>query len=71
MLVGFLIVAAFVILTLFAVDRHFCLKDAERDLKEFLGDLEVARDLSSDAARVHYTATVSATKALIRRNFKL
>ena len=69
-MLAFVIIAAFVILALFAIDRHFYLKDVEKDLKLTLGDFLIARDLSSDQVRVHYQATVSSLKSLIRRHFK-
>ena len=69
-MLAFVIIAAFVILALFAIDRHFYLKDVEKDLNLLLGDFLIARDLSSDQVRVHYQATVSSLKSLIRRHFK-
>jgi hypothetical protein len=69
-MLAFAIIAAFIVLILFLVDRHLCLKDVEKDLKLTLGDFLIARDLSSDQVRVHYQATVSSLKSLIRRHFK-
>lgn len=71
LLLYFLVAAALVVITLVAVDRHLCLKDLEKDLKEYLGDLLVARDCSEGQVRVHYQATVSGIKSLIRRHFNL
>ena len=57
-------------LVIFAADRHLCLKDVEKDLKLMLGDFLVARDCSEGRIKVHYQATVSAVKQLIRTHFK-
>lgn len=69
-MLAFAIIAAFVILILLLIDKHLYLKDVEKDLKLTLGDFLVARDLSSDQVRVHYQASVSSLKSLIRRHFK-
>ena len=52
-------------------DRHMELKDIEKELKEYLGDLEVARDVSEPSLRVHFVATISQVKSLIKRHFKI
>lgn len=69
-MLAFAIIAAFVVLILLLIDKHLYLKDVEKDLKLTLGDFLVARDLSSDQVRVHYQASVSSLKSLIRRHFK-
>lgn len=56
---------------LWAIDRQIEIKDVEKDLKLYLGDLLVARDLAESHTKVHYHANVSATKTLIRKHFKL
>ena len=70
MLLAFITTVVIVALVIFAADRHLCLKDVEKDLKLMLGDFMIARDLSSDQTKVHYQATVSAVKSLVRRHFK-
>jgi len=70
-LIYLLVAAVLIALALVAADRHLCLKDVERDLKEYLGDIEVARNCCHFAIRIHFDAQVYAIKALIRRHFKL
>lgn len=70
-IVYLILTAVFVIVLLFAIDRHLCLKDVEKDLKIYLGDLLVARELVEGNVRVHYQATVASIKTLIRTHFKL
>ncbi len=68
----YLFVAALIIaLALWGADRHFCLKDIERDLKEHLGDIEVARNCCHFPMRVHFDAQIYSLRALIRRHYKL
>lgn len=50
---------------------YVSLRAVEIDLKDYLGDLLVARDSSSDKLRVHFTAQVYALKTLISKHFKL
>ena len=64
-------IAFFSLAILWGWDRHAELKDVEKDLKEYLGDLEVARDVSEPRLRVHFAATISQIKQLIRKHFKL
>ena len=67
----YLLVAALIItLAVWGADRQLCLNDVEKDLKLMLGDFMIARDLSSDQIKVHYQATVSTVKSLVRRHFK-
>ena len=66
-----LYVAIFIALALWGADCYLCLKEVERDLKEYLGDLLVAHDACHYPMRVHYAATISAVKSIIRKNFKL
>jgi hypothetical protein len=61
---------AFLVVAVFGIDRHLCLKDVEKDLKLYLNDLSVARDLAEGSVKVHYQATVSAVKTLIRIHFE-
>ena len=56
---------------IFAVDRHLWIKEIETDLKNYLGDILVAKRLSEDPYTVHFEAQALALKALIRKHFKL
>ena len=69
-MLDFVLVALSVVLLIWGADRHLCLKDVEKDLKLLLGDFLVARDCSEGHVKVHYQATVSALKSLIRNHFK-
>lgn len=71
MVFGWIIAIAFVILVLFAFDRYLLVKEIETDLKEYLGDVQVARDAADPSIRVHFSAQVFALKHLIRKHFKL
>jgi hypothetical protein len=67
-----LCVAIFVVVLLWGIDRHLCLKDIEIDLKCQLGDLLVSRDTSLDEiCRGCAQSRVLELKALIRKHFKL
>jgi hypothetical protein len=66
-----IILAMFGLALLWGWDQHMELKDIEKELKEYLGDLEVARDISEPHLRVHFAATISQVKSLIKRHFKL
>ncbi len=61
----------FLLACLWGWDRALALKDVEKDLKAYLGDTLVARDLADPKVRVHYAAVVSQLKQLIRNHFKL
>jgi hypothetical protein len=65
------VVALFIILAYIAIDRHFWVKDIEKDLKLYLGDVVDARDCSEPPFRVHFDAQVFALKSLIRKHFEL
>ena len=65
-----LCLAVFLGLAVFAVDRHLILKQVETDLKDYLGDVLVARDSTEPPLRVHFEAQVVAIKTLIRKHFK-
>ena len=65
------VVALFIILAYVAIDRHFWVKEIEKDLLMYLGDVEVARDASEPPFRVHFNAQVFAIKSLIRKHFEL
>lgn len=69
-LVLLLMLAGFFGLAIFAIDRHLCLKEVAADLKIAHGDALVARDITDDPAiKVHYQATASVYKNLIRKHF--
>ena len=52
------------------LDRHWCLKDIEKDLRVYLHDLKVGQSLAEGPIRIHYQATVSSVRTLIRNHFK-
>jgi hypothetical protein len=56
---------------IWGADRALILKQVEIDLKEYLGDVLVARDASDCPQRVHFDAQVFALKTLIRKHFTL
>ena len=70
-ILGWIVVVVFVLLVMFAADRYFWVKELEKDLKEYLGDVQVARDSSEPPFRVHFEAQVLALKHLIRKHFVL
>ena len=63
--------ALFVLAVLFALDRQLWIKEIETDLKNYLGDVMVARDVAEKPFKVHFEAQVSAIKSLIRKHFTL
>lgn len=64
-------VGVIVILIIWGADRHLWVKEIEKDLKNYLGDVEVAREVSEPPVRVHFNAQVFAIKTLIRKHFEL
>lgn len=56
---------------LWGLDRHLALKDVEKDIKEYLGDVLVARDSADPKFRAIYASQVGQIKQLIRSHFKL
>ena len=68
---GWIAVVAFVLLAFFAADRYLWVKEIEKDLKEYLGDVLVLRDASESPHRIHFEAEVARVKTLIRKHFKL
>jgi hypothetical protein len=52
-------------------DRQMELNDLKKELTEYLGDLEVARDISEPHLRVHFAATASHIKFIIKNHFKI
>jgi hypothetical protein len=70
-ILGWIVVIVFVLLAIFAADRYLWVKEIEKDLKEYLGDVQVARDSSEPPFSVHFEAQVLALKHLIRKHFVL
>ena len=70
-ILGWIVVIVFVLLAIFAADRYLWVKEIEKDLKEYLGDVLVARDVSEPPFRVHFDAQVSSLKLLIKKHFTL
>lgn len=68
---GWIIVLAVLILVIFAADRCLWVKEIEKDLNLYLGDVLVLRDASESPHRVHFEAEVARVKTLIRKHFKL
>lgn len=64
-------VGVIVILIIWGADRHLWVKEIEKDLKNYLGDVEVAGEVSEPPVRVHFNAQVFAIKTLIRKHFEL
>jgi len=64
-------VVALLGLVIWAFDRHLCLKDVEKDLNIYLGDVLVLRDSTEGSLKVHFSAEVAALKSLIGKHFKL
>ena len=59
-------------LALWGADRHLCLKDVEKDLKLYLGDLLVVRDsLEKGTCHSCRNLSVLSLKMLIRKHFTL
>lgn len=56
---------------LWGLDRHLALKDVEKDLKIYLGDVLIARDVAEPKFRAIYATQVSQVKQLIRSHFKI
>jgi hypothetical protein len=65
----FLVIA--LLACLWAWDRTLILSDVEQELKDWLGDLLVARDLAEPRLQVHFQAVISKLKQAIRHHFDL
>ena len=70
-ILGWIVVIVFVLLAIFAADRYLLTKEVERDLKEYLGDVQVAASIAEPPYKVHFEAQVLALKHLIRKHFVL
>lgn len=58
-------------LTLFgAWDRWDALKDVETDLRKYLQDMEIARDVAEAPFKAHYATHVAHIKQIIRNHFE-
>ena len=71
-LVVWLCVAGWVLILLWGLDRHLNLRDVEISLKDYLGDLLIARDSAvSKTCACCAQARILELKALIRKHFTL
>jgi hypothetical protein len=69
---GWICFILILVLAGWGLDRHLRLRDVEIELKDYLGDLLVARDAALDKICQCCSQTrVLQFKALIRRHFKL
>lgn len=66
-----LALAAALVCALIALDSRHWYNKIESDLKDYLGDVQVARDAAPGGLRVHFDAQVAALKSIIRKHFDL